>query len=101
MATREKIAVLPKAIQESIIERSTISAAIANCNEFIKYARKCNKYAKDKNYKETDWRNIGINSLRPHYNRLLDIEPLVNKYHALWLDKFIETKTKAEKLIGI
>jgi hypothetical protein len=90
---------LPKGFQESIIERSNIKCAISNCNLFIKYAKKCNKYYKET--KEKHWIITGQNSLIPYYKQLLSIEHLANKYHLLFKEEYYKTKLLAEKLLNI
>ena len=90
---------LPKGFQESIIERSNIKSAISNCNSFIEYAKKCNKYYKETKNKE--WIETGQNSLIPHYEKLLSVEYLANKYHLLFNEEYYKTKLIAEKLLNI
>lgn len=97
--TVERLQQLPSGFQESIIERSRISAAISNCNTFIKYANKCKRYAKE--FNDESWNEQGLNSLMPYYKELLNIEWLANKYSFLWLEKFSKTKHIAEKILNI
>lgn len=90
---------LPSGFRESISERSQIYCAIANAKTFIKYAKECNKTAKDINHKDTNWVEIGQNSLKPYYKKLLEVEQLAKKYHLLWIDKYDATKKVCEKLL--
>lgn len=84
-------------ILNSGIERGNLQAAIANCNTFSKYLRKCIKYFKEDGQEE--WILGGINSLTPYYNRLLEIENLAEKYKFLFGEKYYKCKLATEKLL--
>lgn len=85
-------------ILNSCSERGEIQAAVSNCNQFIRYAKKCLL-----NYKETQslfWKEAAEIHLLPYYNKLLEVEPLAKKYHELWGEKFYKTKLTAEKILN-
>ena len=100
--TKKEFLNLPSGFQESIFERSKIQCAITNANTFIKYAKQCIKTSKDPNYLESSesWLKCGQNSLKPYYNKLIEVESLANKYDALWWDKFLKTKINCEKILN-
>ncbi len=94
---------LPSGIQESIFERSKIHAAISNAKTFIKYAKQCIKTSKDPDYSESSesWLKCAKNSLKPYYDKLIEVESLANKYSALWWDEFLKTKINCEKILNL
>ena len=97
--TKEQFQNLPAGFQESISERSQIHAAIANANTFKKYASKCLRYHKENPHQQ--WDEQAKNSLLPYYQKLLEVEPLANKYRELWQEKFYRCKLQCEKILNI
>lgn len=97
--SRKTLAGLPSGIQESIIERSIISASISNANTFLKYAKDCLKWHKEN--PDQHWEEQAKNSLLPYYEKLLSNESLAKKYHALWGEKYYKCKLQCEKILEI
>ena len=100
MESVQKLAIMGcgSEIINSQIERGSIHAAISNCNTFIKYAKKCQKYHKETN--DSSWLDSAHNSLVPYYNQLLSVQHLADKYHALYGEKYYKTKHFCEIILN-
>ena len=84
-------------ILKSCDERGQIEAAIYNCNQAIRYAKKC--FINHKETGELFWIEAAEVHLLPYYNELMKVEFLVHKYKELWQEKFSKSKLTAQKIL--
>lgn len=94
MSNLERLAQLGcgSAILNSVIDRSNIHAAISNAKTFFKYykyAIKSGLHSKEN----------AANGIMPYYNKLKEVEHLVNIYHELYKEQFCKIKLQIEKTI--
>jgi hypothetical protein len=77
-------------IINSQLERGAIFAAVNNAKSFLKYAK---QGVKSKLFDKKE----SLHYVLPYYKKLLEVQPLADKYSELWGEQFYKIKLQIQK----